>query len=109
MNRYARFYTFGVVYGIAYMTFFFVNEYQQYSMFGYYPVLNTFSTTRLPLQTSGPAILWYSWLVGGLAVALVAAALTPNALAAKLGKTAIWVVPIALLIVILVYERRWFY
>jgi hypothetical protein len=109
MNRYARFYTFGIVYGIAYMAFFFANELYQYSMFGYDPVLGTFSTARLPLQTSGPAILWYSWLAGGLAVALIAAALTPNALAARFGNTAIWVVPLALLIMILVYERRWFY
>lgn len=109
MNRYARFYTFGIVFGIAYMALFFANELYQVSWFGYYPVLGTISTARLPLQTAGPAILWYSWLAGGLIIALVAAALTPNALAARLGRTAVWVVPLALLIVILVYERRWFY
>jgi len=109
MNRYARFYMFGIVYGIAYIGLFFLNEFHQYSLFGYYPVLGSWSRTRLPLQTAGPTILWYSWLFGALAIALVIAALTPNALAARLGTKAVWVVPIALLILILVYERRWFY
>ncbi len=109
MNRYARFYVFGIVYGLAYISLFFANEFYQYSLFGYYPVLGTWSRTRLPLESAGPTILWYSWLSGALVISLVVAALTPNALAARLGKSAIWIAPIALVILILVYERRWFY
>jgi hypothetical protein len=108
-HQYARFYTFGVVYGVVYLAFFFANEFYQYSLFGYYPVLASFSTTRLPLQEAGPAILWYSWLFAALVVSLVITAIVPKSLAARLGRTAIWVVPTALLILILVYERRWFY
>lgn len=109
MSRYARFNVFGVTYGVAYMAFFFANEFYQYSLFGYYPVLGEFSRERLPLASAGPAILWYSWLVCALAVSLVLALLTPRRLAERMGRGWIWIVPTALLILIFVYERRWFY
>ena len=105
----ARFNAFGIYYGVAYMALFFWNEFYQYSFFGYYPVVGSFTRERLPLETSGPAILWYAWLLGAFVISLVLAALTPRSLAERMGRRAIWVVPLALLIVTFVYERRWFY
>lgn len=109
MSRYARFNVFSVTYGVAYMALFWVNEFYQYSFFGYYPVLGEFSRERLSVQTAGPAILWYAWLFGALVISLVLSALTPHRLADRLGQTWVWVVPTALLVAIFVYERRWFY
>jgi hypothetical protein len=109
MSPYSRFNVFSVTFGVAYMAMFFLNEFVQFSLFGYYPVLHEFSRSRLPLQTSGPAIFWYGWLAGALAIGLVAALLTPRRWAEAMGRSAVWTVPAALLILILVYERRWFY
>ena len=33
-------------------------------MFRYYPVLGRFDREAMPLETAGPPILWYSWLLG---------------------------------------------
>jgi hypothetical protein len=105
----ARYNAFAVYYGVAYMALFFTNEFFQYSFFGYYPVIGAFSRMPLPLETSGPAILWYAWLLGALVISLALAGLTPRRVGAAMGRRAVWVVPVALYIVIFVYERRWFY
>lgn len=109
MTAYARFNVFAIVYGAAYMGLFLYNEFYQFSLFRYYPVLGRFHIEALPLETSGPAILWYSWLFGALVIALVAALIVPRSLADRLGETWVWAVPIAMLVLIIVYERRWFY
>jgi hypothetical protein len=105
----ARFNAFGIYYGVAYMALFWLNEFYQISWFGYYPVIGEFRRERLPVETSGPAILWYSWLLGALLISLVLMALTPSSMAERMGRRAVWVVPVAMLIAIFVYERRWFY
>ena len=109
MSPYARLNVFSVVFGVAYMGFFFYNEFYQVSLFGYYPVLGRFSRQRLPLAEAGPAILWYSWLVCALVVSALLTVLTPRRLAERVGQGWVWAVPAALLIATLVYERRWFY
>ena len=109
MIQYARFNVFGIVYGIAYTGFFLYSEFTKYAMFRYYPVLGGFRTEALPLETAGPAILWYSWLLEGFVVALIAALIVPAKRAEKLTERWVWLVPAALLVAILVYERRWFY
>lgn len=109
MTQYARFNVFGIVFGIAYIGFFLYSEFGKVALFRYYPVLGGFRTEALPIESAGPAILWYSWLLGGFVVASVASLLVPPRLADKLTDRWIWLVPTALLVGILIYERRWFY
>ena len=109
MNGSARFNTFSISYGVAYMALFFYSEMYQSALFRYYPVLGEFSRAARPLATAGPAILWYSWLVGAAVISVVLAFVVPPRLAERLGRTWVWAIPMALLVVIAVYERRWFY
>jgi hypothetical protein len=109
VTRYARLNTFSILFGLIYMGFFFVNEFHQFSLFGYYPFLGRFSRERLPLAEAGPAIFWYAWIVCGLVVSAVLTMLVPSRVAERLGRTWVWAVPAALLFATLVYERRWFY
>jgi hypothetical protein len=104
----ARLNVFSIVYGVTYMGMFFWNELYRTALFRYYPVLSTFSREDRSLENAGPAILWYSWLFGAAVIALVAAFVVPRAWAERIGQVWVWGIP-ALLIVILVYERRWFY
>jgi hypothetical protein len=109
MNWPARFNVFSMTYGAAYLAFWLYSEFTKVAMFRYYPVLGGFRRENLPLESAGPAILWYSWLFGAFVVSVVAAAIVPPKVAERLGRTAVWFVPLALLVGILVYERRWFY
>jgi hypothetical protein len=109
MTPSARFNVFSMAYGVAYMGLFFWSEQYKTALFRYYPVLSSFTRQDLTLENAGPAILWYSWLFGAAVIALVAAFVVPRAWAERIGQVWVWGIPAALLIVILVYERRWFY
>ena len=109
MSRYARFNVFSMVYGVAYIAFWLYSEFYKAAMFRYYPLFGGFARANLPLETAGPAILWYSWLFGAAVVSVVVSLLVPVRWAERLGRRWVWAVPTALLIGILVYERRWFY
>lgn len=105
----SRFSVFSIVFGVAYMALFFWSERYQTALFRFYPVLGEFSREARPLEIAGPAILWYSWLLGAGLLSLIAALLVPRAMADRLERGWVWAVPAVLLVVILVYERRWFY
>lgn len=105
----ARYKVFSIVYGIAYVAFFLYSEQCGCAMFGSYPVLGSFSMTTLPVAQAGLPINWYSWLFGALVVSVVAMFLVPRKLAEKLPHSWTWGITVALLVGIMVYERRWFY
>jgi hypothetical protein len=100
---------FSIVYGLVYFGFFLYSELYRVAMFRYYPVLSQWSREALPLETAGPPILWYSWLAGAAVVSLVISFIVPPRLADRLGQNWICGVPAAVLLAIIVYERRWFY
>jgi hypothetical protein len=105
----ARFKVFSIVYGAAYMGLFLCSEFTKVALFRYYPVLESWSREALPLETAGPPILWYSWLVGALVISLALSLAVPRKWAARMPHGWIWGVSVVLLLGILVYERRWFY
>jgi hypothetical protein len=104
-----RFKVFSMVYGAAYMGLFLYSEVSKHAMFRYYPVLGAFYREAQPMDTAGPPILWYSWLAGAAVVSVVVSLIVPRRWAARLPQEWVWRVSAALLIGILVYERRWFY
>ena len=109
MSQHARFKVFSILYGVAYTVLFFVSELRHYAMFRYYPVLGGFYRDVKPLETAGPAILWYSWLFGAAVVSLAVSLIVPRSWADRVPHGWVWIVPTALIVGILVYERRWFY
>jgi hypothetical protein len=109
VNQYARLKVFSSVYGVAYMGLFLYSELYKVALFRYYPVLGRFDREAIPLETAGPPILWYSWLFGAAVISLALAAIVPRSWAERLGRTWICGIPAAVLLGIIVYERRWFY
>jgi hypothetical protein len=109
VSRHIRFKVFSLMYGVAYMGFFLYSEVYRSAMFRYYPVLGSFYRESQPMETAGPPILWYSWLLGAAVVSSVVSLAVPRSWAERLPASWVWVVPAALLLGILVYERRWFY
>jgi hypothetical protein len=101
MTQYARFKVFSILYGTSYTASFLYSEACQCAWFRYYPVLGEFSRHPLPLAEAGLPINWYSWLLIGFLVSLAGAERVPHGW--------VWGVAFATLVVIAVYERRWFY
>jgi hypothetical protein len=100
---------FSILYGLTYVGFFFYGEYCACAMFRYYPVLGRFSTVPLPLQEAGLPINWYSWILGAFVLSAVVTVAVPRKLAARIPTNWTWGIAMAVLVAIMVYERRWFY
>lgn len=109
MSQYAQFKVFSIVYGVAYMALFLYSERTGYALFRYYPVLGGFYRENQPLETAGPPILWYSWLLGAAVISLGVSLAVPRKWAERVPHGWVWGVAAALLVGIIVYERRWFY
>ena len=94
---------FTMVFGALYTICFYVDI----SLFRYYPEVGQFHLQMTP--DIGPPILWYGWMavaaLGSAAIAL----LVPSKLADRLWSGWVWILPVVVVIVILVYEARlWF-
>lgn len=105
MTGYARFRVFSILFGIVYCLCFYYN----WAVFRYYPLLEGFRLQSQPASTAGPAILWYAWLAQAFVITAGLTLLVPNKLAARVSPTVVWVMPLATVVGILVYEQRWFW
>jgi len=91
-----------MLFGIVYLTCF----YMDWAPFRYYPDARKFHLTITPQD--GPAILWYGWVAAAAFVSAAAAAVVPRRLAERLRPGWAWIVPLAIVLLTLIYERRWF-
>jgi len=93
---------FSMLFGIVYITCFYLD----WSPFRYYPDARTFHLRRTPQD--GPAILWYGWLAAAAIVSAAIAFVVPRRVAERLRPAWAWRVPLLVVVLILIYERRWF-
>jgi hypothetical protein len=93
---------FSIVYGVLY----FVSFYYDLALFRYYPEVGQFHFLRN--DRLGVVILWYGWIAtSALASACIAFAV-PRKMADRLGPGWAWIIPTAVVVGMLIYERRWF-
>ncbi|HYM19168.1 MAG TPA: hypothetical protein VEU06_11435 [Micropepsaceae bacterium] len=57
---------------------------------------------------SGPPILWYGWLATAVLGGAAGAVIVPPRLSAKLPGDLVWLLPLAVIVAALIYEKRWF-
>jgi len=93
---------FSMLFGIVYLTCF----YMDWAPFRYYPDARTFHLKITPQD--GPAILWYGWVSAAAVVSAAVALLVPRQLAVRLQPAWAWAVPLIIVVLMFVYERRWF-
>ena len=93
---------FSMLFGIVYLTCF----YMDWSPFRYYPDARRFHLKITPQD--GPAILWYGWVTSAAVISAAIAAVVPRPLAERLRPTWVWAIPLLIVILMFVYERRWF-
>jgi hypothetical protein len=96
---------FSMLFGVIYSLCFYYN----WPMFAYYPQVNEFHLSANLQNELGPPILWYGWLSTAALASAAGAVLVPRSLAARLPPNLAWAVPGAVVLAILIYEKRWFF
>jgi len=94
---------FSMLFSIVYLTCF----YMDWAPFRYYPETRRFHLRMTPQD--GPAILWYGWVAAAAVVSAAIAASVPRRLAERLWPAwEAWAAPLIIVVLVLLYERRWF-
>ena len=103
-NKPPAFIVFSIVFGAVYSVCFYFN----YALFSYYPQVGEFHFSGQS-QSIGPPIFWYGWMAMAALVSALVAVAVPRRWAARLWHGWSWVIPAAVILVVLVYEKRWFF
>ena len=98
----SRLTVFSIVFGILYL----VSFYYDLALFRYYPEVSEFHFLRN--DRLGVVILWYGWIVTSAIASACIAFAVPRTIADRLSPGWAWMIPMAVVIGMLVYERRWF-
>ena len=98
----SRLTVFSLVYGILYV----VSFYYDLALFRYYPEVSQFHFLRN--DSLGVVILWYGWIATSAFASACIAFAVPRAIADRLSPGWAWIIPTAVVIGTLIYERRWF-
>jgi hypothetical protein len=93
---------FSIVFGVIYVAAF----YFDLALFRYYPAAREFHWTRT--DGIGVVILWYGWIATAALASAAIAFAVPRTMAERLWSGWAWIVPAAVVVVTLIYERRWF-
>ena len=93
---------FSIVFGVLYITAF----YFDLALFRYYPAVREFHWMRT--DGIGLVVLWYGWIATAALASAAIAFAVPRTMAERLWPGWAWIVPTAVVVVMLIYERRWF-
>ena len=93
---------FTLLFGAIYTVSFYVD----FALFRYYPETGEFHWQMT--EGVGPPILWYGWIATAALVSAGIALLVPRRWADGLWSGSVWLVPVIVVVVILIYETRWF-
>ena len=98
----ARLKIFSIAFGLFYLAAF----YFDLALFRYYPEVGAFHWVRT--DGLGSVILWYGWLATSALASAAIAFAVPRTMAQRLPPSWCWIIPTAVVVVMLIYERRWF-
>jgi hypothetical protein len=104
MTGHGRFAIFSIIFGVVYTAAFYFNL----TPFKYYPLVGAFHIADQGKQ-AGPPISWYGWVIAAFVISLPITLLIPRRVADRLSPTWAGLIPVALVVLVLVYEKRWFF
>ena len=93
---------FSMMFGVIYLAAF----YWDLALFRYYPEVGQFRWLRT--DELGLVILWYGWIATAALASAAIAFAVPKNMAERLWPGWAWIVPTAVVVAMLIYERRWF-
>ena len=108
----ARFRAFALVFGICFGIFYVICDMGAFTLFTYHPGTGRIDPGFVPpRRDEGPAMYWYGWIATSALGAFIlglAAAMLPERIGGKIPLALAWIVPIALLPV-LIYSLKFYW
>jgi hypothetical protein len=98
----ARLRIFSILFGIFYVVAF----YYDLALFRYYPEVSQFHWLRT--DGLGVVILWYGWIATSALASAAISFAVPAGMAERFWPGWAWIIPTAVVVGTLIYERRWF-
>jgi len=98
----ARLRIFSILFGIFYIVAF----YYDLALFRYYPEVSQFHWLRT--DGIGVVILWYGWIATSALASAAISFAVPAGMAERFWPGWAWIIPTAVVVGTLIYERRWF-
>ena len=98
----SRLIIFSIMFGVIYLAAF----YYDLALFRYYPEVSQFHFLRN--DGLGVVILWYGWIATATLASAAIAFAVPRKMADRLWSGWAWIIPTVVVVVMLIYERRWF-
>jgi hypothetical protein len=98
----ARLRIFSILFGIFYVVAF----YYDLALFRYYPEVSQFHWLRT--DGIGVVILWYGWIATSALASAAISFAVPAGMAERFWPGWAWIIPTAVVVGTLIYERRWF-
>ena len=93
---------FSILFGIFYVVAF----YYDLALFRYYPEVSQFHWLRT--DGIGVVILWYGWIATSALASAAISFAVPAGMAERFWPGWAWIIPTAVVVGTLIYERRWF-
>ena len=94
------------IFSIMFGVFYFASFYYDLALFRYYPEPAQFHLLRN--DTLGVVILWYGWIATSALASAAIAFAVPKSIADRLSPSWAWIIPTAVVVGMLIFERRWF-
>jgi hypothetical protein len=94
------------IFSMLFGAFYIIAFYFDLALFRYYPEARQFHWART--DGIGSVILWYGWIVTAALASAAVAVAVPRSVADRLSSRWVWVVTALVVLVTLIYERRWF-
>jgi MFS family permease len=96
-----------VVFSMLFIVVYTLCFYFSVALFKYYPMVREFHVNSQG-RAAGPPISWYGWIAVATLVSGAVALIVPGRLADRIPPVVSWAVPLAVLVTVLIYEKRWF-
>ena len=107
-----RFCTFAMVFGMFFAIFYVICDMAALPMFTYHPGTDRIELGYAPARRDeGPAMYWYGWIANsalGASIVGLVATLLPEKLRSRIPLALVWIVPLALLPVLL-YSLKFYW
>ncbi len=94
------------IFSIMFSGLYLLAFYYDLALFRYYPEVGEFHWLRN--DGLGPVILWYGWIATATLASAAIALAVPRNMAERLRPGWAWIIPTAVVVGMLIYERRWF-